>query len=165
MATEIERKFLVRSDAWRRVAVDSHTYRQGYICADEHRSVRVRVSQDAAWLTVKGATHGVRRDEFEYPVPREDALEMLECLCTGSLIEKTRYRVPVDRHVFEVDVFEGDNTGLVVVELELADADDAYPRPPWLGTEVSGLARYYNSSLAAYPFCQWSDDERAGRPA
>ncbi len=155
MATEIERKYLVRSDAWRAHAHRQVRYRQGYLANTEHCSVRVRVGGDAAHVNVKGVTVGASRLEFEYPVPLEDAEVMLRELCLRPIIVKTRYLV---RHLdqdWEVDVFEGDNAGLVVAEIELEDEAQAVTLPDWAGEEVTHDARYYNSNLALTPFNQW----------
>jgi adenylate cyclase len=155
MATEIERKYLVRSEAWRNHVRREIRYQQGYLANTEQCSVRVRIGGDAAHVNVKGATVGASRREFEYPVPVEDAQVMLRELCTGPIVEKTRYIV---RHLdqdWEVDVFEGDNAGLVVAEIELDDEDQAVTLPDWVGEEVTYDIRYYNSQLAVTPFKQW----------
>ena len=155
MATEIERKFLVRSDAWRAHARRQIHYRQGYLANTGQCSVRVRVGGHAAHVNVKGATVGASRLEFEYPVPLEDAEVMLRELCLRPIIVKTRYLV---RHLdqdWEVDVFEGDNAGLVVAEIELEDEARALTLPDWVGQEVTDDVRYYNSSLVGTPFNRW----------
>jgi adenylate cyclase len=122
--------------------------------------VRVRRAGTQAWLNVKSVTLGIERAEFEYPLPLADAEAMLASLCDGVL-EKIRHHVVVDGTLFEVDEFSGDNTGLVVAEVELPATDTPFPRPPWLGREVSALARYSNINLIAHPFVRWSDAERA----
>lgn len=155
MGTEIERKFLVRDDRWREAADAGTAYRQGYLVGSERASVRVRVEGAVARLNIKSATLGVRRSEYEYPIPLEEAEEMLATLCEQPLVEKTRYHVDVGRHRWEVDVFEGDNAGLVVAELELEAEDEAFERPAWLGEEVSHDPRYYNVMLARHPFREW----------
>ncbi len=153
MAVEIERKFLVMGDAWRN---DSGVlYRQGYLNRDKARTVRIRIAGAAAFLTVKGKSTGATRAEFEYPVPLEDAQALL-ALSDGPLIEKTRYIVMHVGHRWEVDDFAGDNTGLVVAELELSAEDEPFEAPAWLGAEVTHDARYFNSSLATRPFCTWA---------
>lgn len=161
MATEIERKFLVTSDAWRAQAQDALRMRQGYLPGMETASVRVRVAGERAWLNIKGATLVVSRREYEYPIPLADAEEMLDALCARPLIEKTRHHVRLGPHLWEVDVFEGDNAGLVVAEVELSFPDEPFERPPWLGREVSGEARYYNVSLVRHPYRSWGE---AGAP-
>jgi adenylate cyclase len=154
MGIEIERKFLVVGDAWR--GAPAKVYAQGYLNRDKQRTVRVRVVEDAAWLTVKGASAGATRAEFEYPIPVADALEML-ALCDGPLIRKTRRVVVHAGATWEIDEFEGDNAGLVVAEIELASEDTAFEPPPWLGAEVTHDARYFNSNLAAEPYSTWPD--------
>ncbi len=160
MAVEIERKFLVRNDSWRAQADAGTAYRQGYLTQGGpeqgmRSSVRVRVEGDRAFLNIKSMSLGVRRLEYEYPVPLVDAEEMLERLCVGHRVEKRRYRVPMDGHEWEIDVFEGDNAGLVVAEIELAHEDEAFVRPEWLGREVSDERRYYNVLLAQHPYSEW----------
>lgn len=155
MAIEIERKFLVRSDGWRHGAVATG-YRQGYLAVEPQCSVRVRIADTAAWLTVKGAGAGLARPEFEYPIPLDDA-EGLLALCMPGVISKTRHVLPQGRHRWEIDVFHGDNAGLVLAEIELQHEDEVFDRPDWLGEEVSDDARYYNAALSAYPYCQWKN--------
>jgi len=152
MATEIERKFLVAA-AWPRPAQGTRLL-QGYLSRGGPVSVRVRTSGHQAWLTVKGPTSGLARAEFEYEIPTTDAEEML-ALSRSGVIEKTRYLVPHGRHVLEVDVFAGDNAGLVVAEVELESEDDVFTKPDWLGEEVSADPRYRNSALAEHPFSTW----------
>lgn len=168
MGVEIERKFLLVDDAWRRAVSRSLPMRQGYLVDAQaitaglaRSSVRLRVSGDAAWINIKSAETGIARQEFEYPVPLIDAEQMLQQLCRGG-ISKTRHLVPVDGHTFEVDEFEGDNAGLVVAEMELPSVDSPFPRPPWLGREVSHLTRYYNVNLGAHPWHEWSAAEQRG---
>ena len=154
MAVEIERKFLVASDAWREQISRSTRIAQGYLCTDPERTVRVRTKGEAAFLTIKGKNAGISRAEFEYAIPVADALAMLQ-LCP-NVLDKTRHLVNVDGHTFEVDEFHGANAGLIVAELELSSEDAAYPQPAWLGAEVSGDTRYYNSALSITPFSQWA---------
>jgi len=155
MATEIERKFLVRDAGWREHARGSTRYLQGYLSSAETCSIRVRVSDERAWLNIKGATLDVTRQEFDYPIPLEDAREILAHLCDGAPIEKRRWWVPWGAHTWEIDVFEGENAGLVVAELELGRADEAFEPPPWIGEEVSDDPRYYNVCLARHPYREW----------
>jgi len=171
MGIEIERKFLLRDVSWRSQISRSLHLRQGYlvdasaIAAGLARaSVRVRIQDDSAWLNIKSTREAVVRDEYDYPIPLADARQILAQLCNG-LLEKTRHEVPVQGHVFEVDEFAGANAGLCVAELELPAADAAYPRPPWLGAEVSHLPRYLNIHLIAHPYMRWSEAERAGADA
>jgi adenylate cyclase len=155
MATEIERKFLVVDDSWN-FGVIGTRYQQGYLSVGPGPSVRVRLAGDQAWLTIKGHTQGFTRLEFEYPIPVEDARELLP-LCLSGMISKTRYRVDVSGHSWEIDVFDGDNAGLVIAEIELQDEQEAFAKPAWLGREVTGEARYYNASLSQNPYCNWKD--------
>ena len=155
MGTEIERKFLVASGDWHDVAVNSSEIRQGFLNTDPERTVRVRLTDGDAELTIKGITVGAQRAEYEYPIPPADAAEMLDGLCQHALIEKTRYRVPHAGHTWEVDVFYGANAGLVVAEIELGSVDEAFERPDWLGVEVTGDPRYYNANLTNHPWSEW----------
>jgi len=148
MGREIERKFLVTGEGWREAAVAAVPMRQAYLASDPACSVRVRIEGEAARLNIKSAELGVERLEFEYPIPVADAEQMLARLCTTAPVEKVRYRVPWGGHVWEVDVFEGANAGLVVAEIELAEPDEPFERPPWIGREVSDDPRYYNVMLA-----------------
>lgn len=159
MSQEIERKFLVINDSWKRRADAGTPMRQGYMAGSEKSSVRVRVAGDAAWLNIKSATLGITRTEFDYEIPVMDAHEMLEKLCDARLIEKIRYHVPHGAHVWDVDVFCGANTGLVVAEIELKDAGEPFDKPPWTGDEVSDDPRYYNVCLVRDPYCNWKRDK------
>lgn len=163
MPVEIERKFIVLGDAWRREVSRSERMAQGYLAGPPASkcSVRVRIAGEAAHLNIKSLAIGIERDEYEYEIPLADAERMLGTLA-GNRVEKTRHRVEIGAHVFEVDEFTGENAGLVVAEVELDDANEAFPRPAWLGREVSDLARYYNLNLATHPYARWSADERAG---
>ncbi|SRR5579883_2344874 len=156
MSVEIERKFLVRGDAWRALA-PGVAYCQGYITATPGRTVRVRVAGEQGYLTIKGATTGIARLEFEYPIPVADALEMLHTLCEPPIIQKQRHRIPSADVVWEVDEFEGANQGLVIAEVELKDASQVFERPDWIGEEVSDDPRYFNANLAKHPFSQWKE--------
>ena len=158
MATEIERKFLVVGEDWRGAVVSSTRYRQGYLTPGPGRcSVRVRVGGGRARLNIKGATVGVSRPEYEYAIPVDEAEEMLDALCSGPLVEKTRHLVDHGGHRWEIDVFEGENAGLVVAEVELTDPDEALELPAWAGEDVSGQVRYYNAALAETPYSRWPD--------
>lgn len=158
MATEIERKFLVSGDSWRQSADVGIHFRQGYLIGAEKASVRIRIEGERANINIKSATLGVRRQEYEYAIPLKDAEEMLDTLCEQPQIEKTRYLVPHEGHTWEVDVFAGDNQGLIVAEIELADEDETFARPEWVGDEVSGDTRYYNVCLVKHPYCEWDND-------
>ncbi|MDB4123903.1 CYTH domain-containing protein [Schleiferiaceae bacterium] len=157
MAKEIERKFLVAHQAWRESVNTIHVYRQGYLSYDSERTVRVRATEVTGYLTIKGITEGLTRDEFEYEIPLADALALLQ-LCERPAVEKKRYIVPNGAHVWEIDVFEGVNEGLVVAEIELGSEDEAFDKPNWLGNEVSGDRKYSNSALSLHPFKDWSND-------
>ena len=155
MAIEIERKFLVSNDSWREAAGPGMPIKQGYLVGGKDASVRVRLQGDTANLNIKSATLGVRRQEFEYPIPLADAKVLLNTLCHRPIIEKMRYLVPYANKQWEIDVFEGDNAGLIVAELELQDESEQYEAPPWLGEEVSHDPRYYNTCLSQHPFKDW----------
>lgn len=154
MGQEIERKFLVKNNAWK-AGTQGTVYRQGYLSSVKERVVRVRTIEDKGFLTIKGLTKGVSRAEFEYEISVGDANAMLDHICEKPLIEKTRYRVPVGGLVFEVDEFFGENAGLVVAEVELQDEKQGIDLPDWIGAEVSGDPRYFNSNLIKHPFTKW----------
>ncbi len=156
MAIEIERKFLVINDSWREVAGPGIPIKQGYLVGGKEASVRVRLQGSTANLNIKSATLGVRRQEFEYAIPLADAEVLLSTLCQRPIIEKVRYLVPYANKQWEVDVFEGDNAGLIVAELELQDEAEPYEPPPWLGEEVSHDPRYYNTCLSQHPYKDWN---------
>ena len=156
MGVEIERKFLLRNDAWRAEVQRSQHFGQGYLAGSDSAVARVRISDDKAWLTIKGSRTGISRHEFEYPIPEEDARQMLEQLCGRRVIEKRRYWVRYADHTWEIDEFEGSNAGLVLAEVELQRIDEPFARPPWVGEEVSEDRRYYNAYLAEHPYQDWS---------
>ena len=153
MATEIERKFRVDSELWRPSGTGVRQ-RQGYLSSAKERVVRVRIAGDRAFLTIKGETQGVARPEFEYPIPVADAEKLLQ-ICEKPLIEKTRYIERWEGRVWEVDVFHGDNEGLVVAEVELASDKEDVIRPPWARDEVSSDPRYFNNNLVSNPYRNW----------
>lgn len=155
MGTEIERKFLVNGEGWR-VGATGTRYRQGYLNADPERSVRIRLAGSRGVLTIKGKATGAERLEFEYPLPQADAEQMLEALCRKPLIEKDRYRVRHAGMTWEVDVFHGENAGLVLAEVELETADQEIDLPPWIDREVTGDPRYFNLYLVQYPYSSWT---------
>ncbi len=154
MAIEIERKFLVAKDSWRRAAVGT-AYKQGYILNSVSNTVRVRVAGDKGVLTIKGQGNDLTRPEYEYEIPLSDAEEMLAGLCQKPLIEKTRYKLRVANHVWDLDVFHGDNQGLVIAEIELSYEQEAFDKPDWLGKEVTGDERYFNAYLVRHPYSRW----------
>jgi CYTH domain-containing protein len=163
MAQEIERKFRIVGEAWR--SAEPARYRQGYLCRAPGRTVRVRTIEyqddSRAFLTLKGASTGASRMEFEYEIPLADAHYMLDNFCIGPLIEKDRREVPYAGFVWEVDEFFGENAGLIFAEVELTHEGQEVPLPPWIGEEVTHLARYFNANLTTYPYSQWRDDEKA----
>ena len=160
MATEIERKFLVVGDAWRSAASRRIAMRQGYLTRDGRSSVRVRITDSEARLNLKAAVVGTTRLEYDWPIARAEAEEILAQLCLRPLIEKVRHLVEVGGRQWEVDEFAGENAGLVVAELELLAADEEFERPTWLGREVTQEQRYYNQALALRPYRDWSAAER-----
>jgi len=153
MALEIERKFLVTDDSWK-IGATGLRMSQGYLSNDPERTVRVRIAGEKAWLTIKGKSEGISRAEFEYEIPVSDAGELLG-LCLPTVIDKTRYEVNFEGHLWEIDVFHGENTGLVVAEVELENEDISPEMPPWIGSEVSGDVRYFNSKLSEQPYRFW----------
>jgi adenylate cyclase len=154
MAKEIERKFLVNGVDWKALAKGT-SYRQGYLNSVKERTVRVRTIDDRGFLTVKGITTGATRSEFEYEIPAADADAMLTDLCEKPLIEKNRYKIQAGRHVWEIDEFFGENQGLIVAEVELMNEEEAFEKPGWIGAEVTGDPRYFNSNLIKHPFTKW----------
>jgi len=155
VAIEIERKFLLRSEAWRALARSRVLMRQGYLSSNNHSSIRVRIAGDDAWLNLKAKRSTRTRLEFEYPIPRDDADEILRDLCSGPLVEKYRHEIVAGPHVWEIDEFLGDNAGLIVAEIELGSEDEPFDRPQWLGAEVTEDERYYNFNLAKRPYREW----------
>lgn len=156
MSFEIERKFLVRNDGWRHLTTGESAIRQAYLAGEGNASVRVRIKDDSkATLSIKSRPAELRRLELEYPVPMLDA-EALMALRTGCVIRKVRHRVPCGALTWEVDVFEGDNAGLVIAEIELSHEGEAFDLPDWIGPEVTGQRQYYNSALVQRPFSTWS---------
>lgn len=154
MATEIERKFLVHTMAWVPSDPGMH-FTQGYLNSHKERVVRVRIEGARATLTIKGITTGITRAEFEYAIPVADATAMLATICEHPLIDKHRHVELYGGRRWEIDVFHGDNEGLVVAEVELPSADAALALPPWVGEDVSGDPRYFNSNLLAQPYNTW----------
>lgn len=153
---EIERKFLVLSDAFKTVAATQNRIVQGYLNSDPERTVRVRIKGNKGFLTIKGKGNasGTTRLEWEKEIPVSEA-ELLLPLCEKGMIDKIRYEVPVGKHVYEVDVFSGDNEGLVVAEIELNTEEESFEKPNWLGKEVTGEERYYNAFLSNSPYKNW----------
>ncbi|MGE4421480.1 MAG: CYTH domain-containing protein [Pseudodesulfovibrio sp.] len=154
MAKEIERKFLLVGDDWRALAKGTH-YRQGYLNSAKERTVRVRTIDDKGFLTIKGITTGATRVEYEYEIPHAECTEMLDNLAEKPIIEKARYKIEFGGFIWEVDEFFGVNQGLVVAEIELKSEDQAFEKPVWVGEEVTGDPRYFNSNLVANPYTTW----------
>lgn len=159
MPREIERKFLVASDAWRALAHRRQRMSQGYIASRERVSVRVRIAGDESWLNIKSGGLVASRLEYEYAIPVAEAHELLG-LAAGPIIDKTRHFVAHGGFEWEVDEFHGANAGLVVAELELDQEDQEFPRPAWIGREVTQFRRYYNVCLVDHPYSAWTDAER-----
>jgi adenylate cyclase len=158
MALEIERKFLVDPDLWKPKS-DGVFIRQGYLSSVKERVVRIRTAGAEASLTIKGLTQSFTRLEFEYSIPLDDAVLMLEEICEKPLIEKTRHRERVGDHIWEIDVFQGANQGLIIAEIELSREDEEILQPPWAVKEVSDDPRYYNANLAKTPFNTWGSSQ------
>jgi CYTH domain-containing protein len=154
MAKEIERKFLVVDDDWRALARGTR-YRQGYLSTVKERTVRVRAIDDKGFLTIKGVSIGATQSEYEYEIPATDAAEMLNDLCEKPIIEKNRYKIPMGGVIWEVDEFLGVNDGLTIAEVELQSEDQSFPKPDWIGEEVTGDPKYFNANLIARPFSTW----------
>ncbi|MGB5733135.1 MAG: CYTH domain-containing protein [Thiohalocapsa sp.] len=155
MATEIERKFLVINDSWRADVESEARVMQGYLSDGKTATVRVRIKGEAAFLTIKGKMQGISRSEYEYSIPVADAEAMLRELAVSPPIDKTRYRVRCGGHVWDLDLFHGDNAGLIMAEVELDSADEPFEMPAWAGQEVSADLRYYNVNLARTPYTRW----------
>lgn len=155
MPQEIERKFLVDRTRWgNAVKPEGRALRQGYLTTDADKTIRVRVADDKGYLTLKGKTEGISRAEFEYEIPTDEAVELLDRFAVSEL-SKTRYRVPVSDKIWDVDVFAGKNEGLLLAEVELEHEDESFTLPDWAGEEVTHDPRYYNSNLSVRPFSEW----------
>lgn len=156
MALEIERKFLVKDDVYKQEAERCCRIAQGYICSTRGKTVRIRICDRKGFLTIKGPSEegGLSRYEWEKEISLADAEDLLK-ICEPGMIDKTRYMVPAGKHWFEVDEFHGDNDGLVIAEVELSDENETFQRPSFLGEEVTGDVKYYNSYLAKHPYKDW----------
>lgn len=155
MAVEIERKFLVDKRKWDAAEKrDSHQISQGYILNEKNKTIRIRLTDDKGFITIKGASTGASRPEFEYPIPAHDAEELLKNFC-GRYISKTRYKIMHANKLWEVDEFSGDNAGLIMAEIELKSETETFDLPEWVEKEVTGDAKYYNSNLSLHPFKNW----------
>jgi adenylate cyclase len=155
MADEIERKFLVNGEEWRSAVVGTRIIKQGYLANTDDCSIRVRVSDDTGYISVKSAGLHIARKEYEYVIALDDAVEMLDRFCSGNRVEKTRFLVEHQGREWELDVFEGENSGLIMAEIELGAVDEEVDLPGWAGAEVSGDPRYLNSNLSTEPFSKW----------
>lgn len=155
MALEIERKYLVINDKWKENILSESVLKQGYIAHQPNATVRVRIADSTAYLNIKSATTGITRAEFEYQIPLADAEQILEQVADSPFIDKTRYKVQWGNHVWDLDLFAGENQGLIMAEVELSSEDESFELPPWAGEEVSGDPRYYNASLVKHPYSQW----------
>lgn len=156
MGIEIEKKFLITNDNWKKLGTGKE-YCQGYLNSGTGPSLRIRTIGERGIITVKGPNEGGKRLEFEYDIPYIDAREMLDSLCHKPLIEKIRYKIPYGGFIWEVDVFKGENEGLIFAEIELESIDQPFDIPEWIGDEVTGDPKYYNSHLVSYPYSQWKD--------
>ncbi|RED48734.1 CYTH domain-containing protein [Seonamhaeicola aphaedonensis] len=157
---EIERKFLVKSDAYKAEANKKARITQGFLNTHKQRTVRVRLKDNEGFLTVKGPSNhdGLKRFEWETPISDKDAKSLLN-LCESGVIDKIRYEVPVKNHIFEIDEFLGDNAGLVIAEVELQSENETFEKPDWLGEEVTGIIKYYNSQISKNPYCHWDKSQ------
>jgi len=157
MPIEIERKFLLKNETWRAEVLSSTVFKQGYFAGNGKASIRVRVEGEQANINIKGATIGVKRAEYEYPIPLDEAIELLETLCEHPLIEKVRHIVKHAEHKWEIDEFDGENDGLIVAEVELQSEQESIQLPAWAGEEVSAQEKYYNVSLRSNPYKNWDN--------
>lgn len=157
MSIEIERKFLVLNDTYRKESYQKIHIIQGFLNSDKHRVVRIRITDDKSFLTIKGVSDkkGLSRFEWEKKIPTEEAKQLL-LLCEEGVIEKYRYLVKNDHHIIEIDEFLGDNKGLLIAEIELSSESEIIKKPSWIGKEVTGQIKYYNSTLSKHPFKNWT---------
>ncbi len=154
MGIEIERKFLIKNEEWKNAIDEKIELKQGYLNSIPERTVRVRIKGDKGYLTIKGKSKGASRAEYEYEIPLIDARELIG-LCEKPVIEKIRFIVKENNKIWEIDVFDGENKGLIVAEVELENENDAIQLPNWIGKEVTQEPKYYNSNLVKHPFCKW----------
>jgi len=152
---EIERKFLIKNELWRNESAESVLYRQGYLSNVKQRTVRIRTAGSRGYITIKGTGPGIKRTEFEYEIPRNDADELLDNVCEKPLIEKTRHKIQIENHIWEIDEFHGENSGLIIAEIELENENETFQKPSWIGEEVSHDIRYFNSNLYKNPYKNW----------
>lgn len=156
LAVEIERKFSVRGNNWRNMATGINI-KQGYVSVEKDHTVRIRIIESKAFLTIKGKSTGAKRLEYEYEIPNKDANELLINICKKPIINKIRYKINFKGIIWEVDEFFGENKGLILAEVELEDEEQKIEIPDWIGTEVTGNPKYYNANLISNPFCNWSN--------
>ena len=155
MGIEIERKFLVNYDQWKQLVKPvGEFYRQGYLLTDPQKTIRVRQTSDKGFLTIKGISVGATRAEFEYEIPFEEAKELLDQFAVAEL-SKIRFKIAIENHIWEVDVFSGNNQGLIVAEIELKSENEKFVLPTWIDREVTGEEKYYNSNLVTKPYSDW----------
>jgi len=155
MPKEIERKFLIKPEAWKELIKPAGKhYKQGYLTGTDDVTIRVRIAESKGFLTLKGKTTGISRDEFEYEIPYHDAINIMNSF-TSVGTEKIRYKIPIGNLIWEVDEFLGANAGLIVAEVELQTEDEVFDKPSWLANEVSDDPRYFNSNLATHPYSNW----------
>ena len=155
MGIEIERKFLVNHDQWELLVTPAgEFYRQGYLLTDPQKTIRVRQTSDKGFLTIKGISVGATRAEYEYEIPFEEAKELLDQFAVAEL-SKVRYKIAIENHIWEVDVFSGKNQGLIVAEIELESENEKFVLPTWIDREVTGEEKYYNSNLVTKPYKDW----------
>lgn len=155
MAIEIERKFLLKNDNWKKQVLSSTVFKQGYLSGSKKASVRVRIEGEQANINIKSMTLSITRQEYEYAIPLNDAQTMLDSLCDKPLVEKVRHIAKYKGHTWEIDEFSGDNQGLIVAEIELKDENEAFEIPEWIGEEVSEQQKYYNVNLIKHPYKNW----------
>ena len=161
MAIEIERKFLVSDFTWRDACEKSVSMSQGYFATTGKASIRVRISDNKAYLNIKSTDSLIEREEFEYEIPQNDGKRMLSTLCIDEQIEKSRHYVPYADNLWLIDEFHGLNSGLIVAEIELGNPTDNIEKPPWIGDEITQFVRFYNHFLVRHPYSSWSEEERA----
>jgi adenylate cyclase len=160
MGIEIERKFLLKDNSWQKEAVRGVKYYQGYLSGNGISGTRVRIAGNKGILTIKSAIKGISRTEFEYEIPLDDAKFMLHHFASKPLISKTRHKIVHAGFTWEIDVFDGENEGLILAEIELKDEKQQFEKPAWVGREVTGDMKYYNSRLVGYPYSRWTEEEK-----
>lgn len=156
MATETERRFLLANNLWQEGVTKSRSITQGYLDTAPEVAVRVRFDEKNSYLTIKGSSNSASRPEFEYQIPRSDAEQLLQLLCKNRTVQKVRHNVPANGNIWEIDVFEGDNAGLIIAEVELKSESEQLIIPAWIGTEITGKNEYSNAALARKPYCKWT---------